>query len=408
MMSRPTPRRLSVRPGPAGVADVADALRRMIDGDPGPVAIAPGVTGDRPAGHNAALASALREDAPIDHDDAALVVATSGSTGEPQGVLISAPALIAAADRGTSALGGPGLWLVAVPVSGIGGVIAVARSIRSEHEPLAASSVGGARPFTADNFAEDARLALQRAERQGVAAYVSLVPTQLRRLVAAGGSVLDVLAAFGAVLVGGAPLRPEDRAAALAAGVRMLESYGATETCGGVIYNGEPLAGVGLRFLDPVSGAETPAGPGRIVISGPTLALGYRLRPDLTEAAFRPDGFHSPDYGRRVPGRIEVESRLDHIVKVGGVKVSLSAVTNALRAHPRVIDALTVAQRDAEWGMVPMAYVVAETHDVEGAPLQEELLHLVAERLGRASVPRRIEFVDDLPVGHTGKPAPAP
>lgn len=408
MMSRPTPRRLSVRPGPTGVADVADALRRVFDGDPGPVAVAAAMPDDATGGHYASLASALRLDAPIDHDDAALVVATSGSTGEPQGVLISAPALVAAADRGTTALGGPGLWLVAVPVSGIGGVIAVARSIRSDQEPVAAGSVGGARPFTADGFAADARRALQRADRQGVPAYVSLVPTQVRRLVAAGSAVLDVLAGFGAVLVGGAPLRPEDRTAAAAAGVRLVETYGATETCGGVIYNGEPLAGVGLRFVDPPAGPETPDGPGRIVISGPTLALGYRLRPDLTEAVFRPDGFHSPDYGRRVPGRIEIESRLDHIVKVGGVKVSLSAVTNALRTHPRVIDALAVAQRDAEWGMVPTAYVVAETHDVEGAPLQEELLHLVADRLGRASVPRRIEFVDDLPLGHTGKPTAGP
>jgi O-succinylbenzoic acid--CoA ligase len=401
MMSRPTPRRLSVRPGPAGVADVAVAMRDLLDGQAQPLAIAPA-----PSGHHAAsLSSALREDAPIDRDDAALIVATSGSTGEPQGVLLSAPALVAAADRGTAALGGPGLWLVAVPVTGIGGIIAVLRSVRGEHEPRALSSVGGAAPFTAETFAREALATVRRADELGVPAYVSLVPTQLRRLVAHGAAALDALAGFHAVLVGGSALRAQDRAAAQAGGVRLVETYGATETCGGVLYNGTPLAGVGVAFRDPSSGAISDAGPGRVIISGPTLALGYRLRPDLTAAAFQPDGFHSPDIGRLVPGGIEVAARLDQIVKVGGVKVSLQAVSHALCGHLRVIDALTVAEIEPEWGMVPVSYVVTDTHDVDSEPLRGELLELVADRLGRASMPRRIELVDDLPLGHTGKPA---
>jgi O-succinylbenzoic acid--CoA ligase len=400
MMSRPTPRRLSVRPGPAGVADVADAMRDLLAGPTRPLAVAPAPSGH----HAAALSSALREDAPIDHDDAALIVATSGSTGEPQGVLLSAPALVAAADRGTAALGGPGLWLVAVPVTGIGGIIAVLRSVRGEQEPLALSSVGGTAPFTAATFAEEAARAVQQAQQRGLPAYVSLVPTQLRRLVAHGGA-LDALASFSAVLVGGSALRRQDREEALAHGVRLVETYGATETCGGVLYNGAPLEGVGVAFRDPATGTVSKAGPGRVIVSGPTLALGYRLRPDLTAAAFQPDGYHSPDIGRLVPGGIEIATRLDQIVKVGGVKVSLQAVSQALCGHQRVIDALTVAETDPEWGMVPISYVVTDTHDVDGGPLQHELLGLVADRLGRASMPRRIEFVDDLPLGHTGKPA---
>ena len=85
--------------------------------------------------------------------------------------------------------------------------------------------------------------------------------------------------------------------------------------------------------------------------------------------------------------------------------VSASTVSHALRGHLRVIDALTVAEVDPEWGMVPVSYVVTDTHDVDGGPLHAELLELVGDRLGRASIPRRIEFVDDLPLGHTGKPA---
>ncbi len=374
-------------------------MRDLLDGQQQPLAVAPAPSGH----HTATLSSALREDAPIDHDEAALIVATSGSTGEPQGVLLSAAALVAAADRGAAALGGPGLWLIAVPVTGIGGIVAVVRSIRGGQEPLALSSVGGAAPFTATAFTEEARHAVQRAEQNGLPAYVSLVPTQLRRLVAQGGSALDALAGFEAVLVGGSALLPQDRDAALARGVRLVETYGATETCGGVLYNGTPLEGVGVAFHNEESGEVSAAGPGRVVISGPTLALGYRLRPDLTAAAFRPDGYHSPDIGRMVPGGIEIAARLDQIVKVGGVKVSLQAVSYALCAHQRVIDALTLAEPDPEWGKVPVSYVVTDTHDVESGPLHEELLGLVADRLGRASTPRRIEFVDDLPLGHTGK-----
>lgn len=401
MMSRPTPRRLPVRPGPAGVADVAHAMRRLLDGDAQPVAITPAPAGQ----HTATLAASLRDDAPIDHPDAALVVATSGSTGEPNGVLITLPGLVAAADRGAAALGKPGLWLAAVPVSGIGGVLTVVRSLRAEHEPVALPSIGGAGPFTAAEFAATARQTLARAGALGVPAYVSLVPTQLRRILADDGGALDLLAAFGAVLVGGASLPHQDKRTALERGAHIVETYGATETCGGVVYNGEPLTGVGLTFIDAQTGERTCDGPGRIVINGPTLAVGYRLRPDLTAAVFKSDGFHSADVGRKVPGAIAVDSRLDHIVKVGGVKVSLSAVSNALRSHPRVVDAVTVAEADGEWGSVPVSYVVTDSSEVDGEWLRGELVALVAERLGRASTPRRIDVVASLPTTHTGKPA---
>jgi O-succinylbenzoic acid--CoA ligase len=393
-----------VRPGAAGVADTAEALRLVLAGRGGPFAIAPAVEAGSTAGHHAAaLAAALREDAPIDHPDAALVVATSGSTGEPQGVLLSAAALTAAVDGGLGALGGPGQWLAAVPVSGIGGLLVVARSVRAGIDPVVLPGVGGAAPFTAEAFLAGAREALRRAAALAVPSYVSLVPTQLRRLVAGGPQCLDVLARFAAVLVGGAAVSAADRRAALAAGVPLVTTYGATETCGGVVYDGTPLPGVDLSFRS-ADGTGTPDGPGAIVVSGPTLALGYRLRRDLTERAFRPDGFHTADVGRRLPDGIEVTSRSDRIVKVGGVKVSLAAITEVLRNHPRVVDVLATAEDDQEWGSVPVAYVVADSRGNAGDdPLPGALGDLVADRLGRHSRPRRIVLVADLPASHSGK-----
>jgi O-succinylbenzoic acid--CoA ligase len=404
-MTRAAPARLPVRPGPTGVADAAAALRLVLAGRGGPLAVAPAVeAGSATAHHAAALTAALREDAPIDHPDAALVVATSGSTGEPQGVLLSAAALVAAVDAGLAALGGPGQWLAAVPVSGIGGLLVVARAVRSQIDPVVMPGVGGAAPFTPDAFHASATEALRRAEGSGVPAYVSLVPTQLRRLVADGPRSLDLLAQFRAVLVGGAAVGAGDRSLARAAGVALVTTYGATETCGGVVYDGVPLPGVGLSFLSE-DGFATADGPGSIVVSGPTLALGYRLRPDLTERAFRPDGFHSADLGRRTADGIEVSSRSDRVVKVGGAKVSLRAVAQVLLSHPRVVDAIAVAEPDEEWGAVPVAYVVADSRGTGGPdPLPALLGDLVADRLGRHSRPRRIELVAELPAGHSGKP----
>ncbi len=401
-MSRPTPRRLHVHPGARGVTQVAEAIRGILDDAAGPVAVSPVL--DSSAHHAAALAAALREDAPIERDEVAVVLATSGSTGEPQGVLLSRSALIASADLGARALGPPGLWLTAVPVTGIGGLLSVVRSLRAGHTPVALPSVGGAERFEAEHFFATAEQALRRADEAGVPAYVSLVPTQLRRLLAVPDRATEVLAGFHAVLVGGAALGAQQREDALRLGISLVESYGSTETGGGVVYDGVPLPGVGVSIVDPETAA--PAQFGRIVVSGPTLALGYRLRPDLTAAAFRPDGFHTSDAGQLFDGQLLVHTRLDNIVKVGGVKVSLGAVTHCLWSHHRVIDAVVTAEPDPEWGSVPVAYVVTDATATDSDALAAELSDRVADSQGRASRPRRIVFVDQLPTSHTGKPIP--
>ncbi len=401
-MSRRTPRRLAVHPGARGVTQVAEAMRGILEDGAGPVAVSPVL--DSSAQQAAALAAALREDVPIERDEVAVVLATSGSTGEPQGVLLSRSALIASADLGARALGPPGLWLTAVPVTGIGGLLSVVRSLRAGLTPVPLPSVGGAERFEAEHFVGTAEQALRRADEAGVPGYVSLVPTQLRRLLAVPDRASEVLTGFHAVLVGGAALGAQQREDALRLGIALVESYGSTETCGGVVYDGLPLTGVGVSIVDPETAA--PAGFGRIVVSGPTLALGYRLRPDLTAAAFRADGFHTSDAGWLVEGQLVVSSRLDNIVKVGAVKVSLGAVTHCLLLHPRVIDAVVSARSDPEWGSVPVAYVVTDATPTDSDGLAVELSDRVADSLGRASRPRRIVFVDHLPTTHTGKPRP--
>ena len=400
MMTRPRPTRLPVRPGPTGVADVAEALRRSFAGAREAVALIPGVEAGTPGSrYSAQTAAAVRADAPLDNDDVAVIIPTSGSTGEPRGVLLSADALQWAARTGGEVLGEPGLWLTAVPVTGIGGLMTVARSVLAGHPPVAWEGVGGAAPFSAAAFTATARHTLAESAALDLPAYVSLVPTQLGRIVHDPVALAE-LGRFAAVLVGGAALPEWMRQSADEAGARVVETYGATETCGGVVYDGVPWPGIDVD-VDPSDG--------RISIRGRSLALGYRLRPDLTAAAFSHGWYRTEDRGRLEGGRLHVDHRIDNIVKVGGHKVSLSAIETVVRGHPRVISAVAVAESDPEWGHVPVIYVVPDessltSTDFDRAALTQSLGRAVAERLGRASRPRRVEYVSDLPVGPTGKP----
>jgi O-succinylbenzoic acid--CoA ligase len=222
----------------------------------------------------------------------------------------------------------------------------------------------------------------------------SLVPTQLLRLLDAGGAPLDALRSYAAVLVGGAALDAGLRARAEMADVAVVTTYGMTETAGGCVYDGVPLAGVRVRLADD----------GRIVLGGPTLATGYLGRPGETAAVFGVDArgrreFRTGDLGRWVGGRLEVVGRADDVIVSGGEKVVPAAVERVLVAQPGVQAACVVGLPDAEWGEVVAAALV-----VEDRPDPERWRAAVREVLGRAAVPRVLRAVDALPLRGIGKP----
>ena len=159
-------------------------------------------------------------------------------------------------------LGGPGRWLLALPADHVAGVQVVVRALLAGAAPVVQDLRGGFRP---DGFAAaTARLGPGRR-------YTSLVPTQLLRLLDAGGSALEALRGYDAVLVGGAALDAGLRARAEAAGVRIVTTYGMTETAGGCVYDGLPLGGVRVRMdadgsrrdRRPDAGGRLPRRPGR-------------------------------------------------------------------------------------------------------------------------------------------------
>ncbi|MBS1674660.1 MAG: AMP-binding protein, partial [Actinobacteria bacterium] len=204
-------------------------------------------------------------------DGTAVVIATSGSTGMPKRVVLSAGALRASA-AATAARIGSGQWLLALSAGYVAGLQVLVRAHLAGTDPVVLAG-----RFTPDAFvAATARLGAG-------ARYVSLVPAQLATLLDAAGDarVRAALRSYDALLLGGQalPIPLRERAADL--GARIVRTYGSSETAGGCVYDGVPLEGVRVSSVD-----------GELRIAGPVLADGYLGDPALSANAFTtdPDG----------------------------------------------------------------------------------------------------------------------
>jgi O-succinylbenzoic acid--CoA ligase len=318
------------------------------------------------------LVTAMRLDQPVD-DGVALVIATSGSTGEPKGAALRHDALAASA-RATHARIGlePGdHWLSCLPWQHIGGL-----------QVLLRSRLLGI-PLTVHAGFDVAAVA------SSPATLVSLVPTQLRRLLDAG---VD-LRRFRVILLGGAAAPPALLERAHDAGASVVTTYGMSETCGGCVYDGTPLDGVEVSIADD----------GRIRIRGPVVMAGYRLRPDLTATVLSGDGWLTTgDLGEiSVAGSLVVRGRADDVIISGGENVAATAVAAVLAAHPSVTEVVVTGLPDPEWGQRVVAVVVVRAGQ---APSLAELREFCVPRLSPAAAPRELVVVDELPRLVSGKP----
>lgn len=301
-------------------------------------------------------------------DPAPLVIETSGSTGRPKRVVLSRAAMLASVAATHERLGGPGQWVLDLPAHHVAGVQVLFRSVVAGLDPVVAGvPVAAAEAVTAERC------------------YLSMVPTQLVRALR-DEQVTDALTRFDTVLVGGGPLDPQVRRAAEERGVRVVQSYGMSETCGGCVYDGRPLDGVRLRIDDD----------GQVLVGGAVLFDGYDGEPDRTAEVLVDGWLRTADLGRITDdGRLEVLGRVDDVVISGGVNVPTPAVARMLRAHPAVEDAHVVGVPDPEWGSRVVAVVVADP-----VPSLDELRDLVTPR---AWAPRGLVRVDALPLLPNGK-----
>ncbi len=362
---------------PGRLAEVVAAL------GPGSIEDAEGVTTVRSA-HNEGVA-----------EGTAVVVRTSGSTGASKGVELSAAALRHSARASLDRLGARpgGRWLCCLPATHVAGLQVLVRSLLSGTEPVLA----------------------ERADAETVAgsgcAYVSLVPTQLHRLLLEAGPAMP-LAGYSSVLLGGAPAPASLLDAARAAGVPVVTTYGMTETCGGCVYVGVPLDGTQVALArgddspEPPDHGGQPSPPspfgGRIWISGPVLFSRYRGQL-AGRAALRDGWFRTGDLGRLdSSGRLVVRGRADNVINTGGHKVVPGEVAAVLQTCPGVRDVAVVGQPDPEWGERVIAVVVPA--DPADPPALELLRLHVRERLPRYAAPNRVVMVDAVPMLPSGKP----
>jgi O-succinylbenzoic acid--CoA ligase len=314
----------------------------------------------------ARVRQAVAPDEPLE-DDCAVVLTTSGSSGEPKGVLLSRDALIASATATHDRLGGPGQWLLPMRPYFVGGLQILTRSVVAGLAPV----------MLGESFTESA------ASMTGPRRYTAMVPTQLARYLETD---LDALRTFDAIVIGGAATPTGLKVRAAEAGVTAIPAYGMTETGSGCVYAGVPLDGTSIELEHD----------GRILIKGPTLFSGYRLRPELTAEVLRDGWFRTQDRGQLVDGRLQVIGRLDDVVISGGVNVTLPTVQSRLLEHPQVKDAVVLGVPDAEWGTRVVAFVVGE-------PGRDELRAHVAETLPRTWAPREVIRLTALPMLASGK-----
>jgi o-succinylbenzoate---CoA ligase len=338
----------------------ADRLRRAWDDGDAVFPLDPRL----PAPARTRVLAAARPQEPVSDGDA-LVVATSGTTGEPKAAVLTHDAVSASARATSARLGvdaASDRWLACLPLAHVGGLSVVTRALAT------------GTPLTIHDGFDAA--AVEAAARAG-ATLVSLVPTALRR-------VDPTL--FRVVVLGGSAMPPNLPANAVA-------TYGMTETGSGVVYDGAPLDGVEVSVRD-----------GEIRLRGPMLLRAYRDGADPRD----PDGwFPTGDAGTwdARSGRLRVLGRLGDVIVTGGEKVWPAAVERVLAVHPGVGEAAVVGVSDHEWGARVVAVVVPR--DTEHPPDLAALRDAVKAELPAYAAPRELRIVDALPRAGLGKVARA-
>jgi O-succinylbenzoic acid--CoA ligase len=286
-------------------------------------------------------------------DGTALLIQTSGTSGKPKTVALSAAALRASAESAHERLGGPGQWLLALPLTYIAGISVLVRSIESGTEPVFMPSG----PFDARTFLHSV------SEMTGERRYTALVPVQLARVLddaEDSAEALELLLSLDAVLIGGQALEPELRERADALGVRIVTTYGSSETSGGCVYDGVPLAGVSVEIAEA---------SGEILISAPQLATEYVGDEQRTTDTFQNRNgvtlYHTGDTGSLENGLLTVLGRLDRVITSGGLKVDLDVVESVVRGIAGCSQALAIHIPDSEWGVRPAVVVPGVEHNAK-------------------------------------------
>jgi acyl-CoA synthetase (AMP-forming)/AMP-acid ligase II len=350
---------------------------------------------------------------PLGEDSPAQIYYTSGTTGDPKGVVLThrnvcTHALMALAEIGIS---DRDAWLHAAPMFHLADAWA----------SFAVTWAGG-RHVTAPSFDPEAVLGL--LETAGIT-LTNLVPTMLHDLVARPGAARRRYPSLRLLLSGGAPIAPSlVRRVMEVFRCEYWQTYGLTETSPYLTISkpkagldalseearfwyractGRPLAGVELRVADE-AGRDVPADRrtvGEILARGPTVTPGYWENPAATREAFREGWFRTGDLAvLDREGYVQIVDRKKDMIVTGGEKVYSVEVEAVLCGHPGVAEAAVVGVPNERWGEAVKAVVVRR----KGAPVGErELIDWCRERLAGFQAPKTVDFVEALPRTGSGK-----
>jgi O-succinylbenzoic acid--CoA ligase len=322
-------------------------------------------------------------------DDPLAVLFTSGTTGEPKGVVLTLANVLASATASAFRLGlrANDCWHVPLPMYHMGGLAPVYRSV------LYGTTLSVQREF-------DPEATLSALDAVDASA-VSLVPTMLERLLDAGA-----FPELRFVLVGGAPCPPELVERAHDRGVPVAPTYGMTETASQISTArpeaarnapasvGNPLMFAEVSVVDGAGGVRETGESGELVVSGPMVTPGY-LDDGTTERRFGPRGLRTGDRGYRdSDGRLYVQGRTDDTIITGGENVHPGEVESTLRSHPSVETCAVVGIPDPEWGQRVGAVVVPADGTT---PSAETLEAYCRDRLAGYKCPRTIDFAGAIP-----------
>jgi O-succinylbenzoic acid--CoA ligase len=290
-------------------------------------------------------------------NNAAVVIGTSGTTGSPKEVLLTSTALISSARASNKYIGAKfgETWSLLLPLTHIAAVNVIVRAMELGTTPIDLRNFEGQYPK---------------------ADYTAIVPTQLFRALNGDQNLLNHLQSAKAVLVGGAALSQALREQAELSGIKIITTYGMTETCGGCVYDGTTLEGVEIEIRN-----------GTIFIKGPVLASSISLN----------DGWYeTSDLGEHHNGQLAVIGRSDDVIISGGENLSLNAVENSLATAFPDTQFAAFAIENSQWGQTLQVAVVGTISD-------DQITAHLEEDLGRYAKPKGIHRMNSLPLLSIGK-----
>jgi long-chain acyl-CoA synthetase len=339
---------------------------------------------------------------PTSSEDVAVLLYTSGTTGRPKGAELTHLQLLMNANTSGALFGftPEDVSLGVVPFFHVYGLSLIGVTVRY------ASTITVLPRF-------EVLTALEVMERDRVSIMFG-VPTMYHALLRQDVSDRD-LSAFRLAVSGGAALPGEMlREVEERFGVLLLEGYGLSESCATATFNrskddrrflsiGKPIWGVEVRVVEE-AGRRLPRGPehvGELVIRGHNVMKGYHNDPEATALAVREGWLHSGDLGYEdEDGYLFVVDRKKDLVIRGGYNVYPREIEEVLYGHPDVSEAAVIGRPDSRLGEEVVAVVVRRA---DAEITADELIDYCRERLAAYKYPREVRFIDEMPLGASGK-----